>query len=79
MSQYIVYKDNDGSLSVIIPVQEYVTKYGINRIAEKDVPEGRPYKIVSASDLPSDLDFFEAWEIDDALLTDGIGSSSTTF
>ena len=79
MNQYIVYKDNDGSLSVVIPVQEYVTKYGINRIAEKDVPEGRPYKIVSASDLPSDLDFFEAWDIDDALLTDGIGSSSTTF
>ena len=79
MNQYIVYKDNDGSLSVVIPVQEYVTKYGINRIAEKDVPEGRPYKIVSASDLPSDLDFFEAWDIDDALLTDGIGSSSTIF
>jgi hypothetical protein len=79
MNQYIVYKDEAGRLLLILPAQEYVDKYGIDAIAQKDVPEGRPYKIVSASDLPSDLEFFEAWDIDAALLTDGVGSLSRSF
>ena len=29
----------------------------------KDVPEGKPYKIVNDSDIPSDRTFRNAWEM----------------
>jgi hypothetical protein len=31
-------------------------------IANKDVPEGKPYKIVDVSDIPEDRTFRDAWE-----------------
>lgn len=31
-------------------------------IAAKDVPEGKPYKIVDVSDIPEDRTFRNAWE-----------------
>jgi hypothetical protein len=34
----------------------------IQWIANKDVPAGKPYKIVDASDIPSDRTFRNAWE-----------------
>ena len=32
------------------------------RVAKKDVPEGKPYKIVDVSDIPQDRTFRNAWE-----------------
>jgi hypothetical protein len=34
----------------------------IEEIALKDVPEGKPYKIVDVSDIPTDRTFRNAWE-----------------
>jgi hypothetical protein len=34
----------------------------IEEIAAKDVPEGKPYKIVDVADIPSDRTFRDAWE-----------------
>ena len=34
----------------------------IEELAAKDVPAGRPYKIVDASEVPSDRTFRNAWE-----------------
>jgi len=31
-------------------------------VAAKDVPEGKPYKIVDVSDIPADRTFRDAWE-----------------
>lgn len=31
-------------------------------VAAKDVPEGKPFKIVDVSDIPSDRTFRDAWE-----------------
>jgi hypothetical protein len=31
-------------------------------IAAKDVPEGKPYKIVDVADIPTDRTFRDAWE-----------------
>jgi len=31
-------------------------------IAQKDVPEGKPYEIVDAADIPTDRTFRNAWE-----------------
>ena len=79
MTQYIIYKNDDGGVSIVIPAPEALEKYGIQAIAEKDVPEGKPYKIIDASEIPQDRTFRSAWTVDEAELTDGVGGSITSF
>lgn len=58
----IIYPNDDGGVSVIIPANN--TKLTIQQIALKDVPAGKPYKIIEAADIPSDRTFRGAWEAD---------------
>lgn len=74
MTQRIIYSQDDGTVAVIIPTPEAVAILGIEAIALKDVPHGKPYKIVDATDIPSDRSERAAWEVDEALLTDGVGA-----
>jgi hypothetical protein len=78
MSQVIIYVQDNGIPAIIIPTQEYLDKYGIMAIAVKDVPAGRPFKIINESALPQDVPQ-EAWVVDEADLTDGIGGESNEF
>ena len=78
MSQRIIFMD-EGSVSVIIPTEEALQSHTIQEIAEKDVPAGKPYKIVSVDDIPSDRTFRNAWEVDEADLTDGTGGEHDMF
>ena len=75
----IIYSRIDGGVSIITPTIEALTLHGIDAIAKKDVPEGRPYKIVEASEVPSDRTMRDAWTVDDADLTDGVGAAGNTF
>jgi hypothetical protein len=75
----IIYKNNEGGVSVIIPTQEAVEQHGIQAIAIKDVPAGKPFKIVDAADIPSDRSERDAWTVDEADLTDGVGGESSEF
>jgi hypothetical protein len=59
MNQRIIYPTDDGGVAVIIPADCGLT---IDEIAAKDVPEGKPFKIVDVSDIPSDRTFRGAWE-----------------
>ena len=70
MDKRIIYKNTDGSISIIIPADCDLT---VEQIAQKDVPTGLNYKIVDVSEVPSDREFRDAWTIDDAELTDGVG------
>ena len=70
MDKRIIYKNIDGTISIIIPADCGLT---IEQIAKKDVPTGLKYKIVDVLDIPSDREFRNAWTIDDAELTDGVG------
>jgi len=79
MEQRIIYKNDDQGVSVIIPAPEALSLYGIEAIAAKDVPSGKPYKIVSVSEIPADRTFRSAWEVNEADLTDGVGSESDSF
>ena len=56
----IIYPINDG-IAVICPAD---CGLAIEDIARKDVPIGLPYKIISASDIPTDRTFRDAWEAD---------------
>lgn len=74
MSQRIIYQTNEGGVAVVIPTQEALATHTIEEIAAKDVPSGKPYKIVDATEIPSDRTFRNAWEVDEAILTDGVGA-----
>ena len=74
MNQRIIYPNDDGGVSVIVPAAE--CGLTIEQIAAKDVPPivvrgpensivsstSRPFKIVDVSDIPSDRTFRNAWE-----------------
>lgn len=75
----IIYKNLDNSISIITPTQEALSLYSIEQIALKDVPHNLPFKIVEDDVIPTDREFRNAWTIDDAELTDGVGSESNTF
>ena len=69
MNQRIIYPTDDGGVAIIIPADCGLT---IEEIAVKDVPEGKPYKIVDVADIPSDRTFRGAWEAD-FTNPDGVG------
>ena len=71
MDKRIIYPTDEGGVAVIVPADCGLT---IEQIAAKDVPAGKPYKIVDVSDIPSDRRERAAWEVDEALLTDGVGA-----
>ena len=77
MDKRIIYPTDEGGVAVIIPAQEWLAQEGntIEALAAKDVPpivemrdgevvssKPRPFKIVDASDVPSDRTFRDAWE-----------------
>jgi len=62
MNQRIIYPTDDGGVAILIPAPEYLAEHTIEELAAKDVPEGKPYKIVDVSDIPSDRTFRDAWE-----------------
>ena len=60
MNQRIIYPNDNGGVSILIPAAE--CGLTIEEIAAKDVPEGKPYKIVDVADIPTDRTFRDAWE-----------------
>ena len=71
MNQRIIYHTPEGGVAVIIPCECGLT---IEQIAAKDVPTGKPYKIVDAADIPTDREWRNEWTVDEADLTDGVGA-----
>ena len=55
----VIYPTDDGGVAVIIPTAE--CGLTIQQIAAKDVPMGKPYKIVDVSEIPSERLFRNAW------------------
>ena len=60
MNQRIIYPTDDGGVSILIPAPD--CGLTIEEIATKDVPVGKPYKIVDVTDIPEDRTFRNAWE-----------------
>ena len=58
MNQRIIYPTDDG-VAIIVPADCGLT---IEEIAAKDVPAGKPFKIVDVTDIPTDRTFSNAWE-----------------
>jgi len=61
MTQCAIFKDNDGTVSQMIVAD------GVDIHAHaKELANGRPYAIVARADLPTEHEFFNAWELDTA-------------
>ena len=71
MDKRIIYQNDNGGVAVIIPCDCGLT---IEQIAAKDVPTGKPYKIVDVEDIPSDRSQRGAWTVSESDLTDGVGA-----
>jgi hypothetical protein len=80
MNQVIIYNQDNGIPAVVMPTQEALDAHGIYEIAIKDVPAGKKFKIISAEEL-AELENIpqEAWMVDEADLTDGLGGESNEF
>ena len=59
MTQVIIFKNDNGGVSVCIPTGEI----SIEEVLAKDCPAGAI--IVDNSELPTDNEFFNAWELVD--------------
>ena len=79
MNQVIIYKQDNGVVAIVRPTEEALNAHSTQAIAIKDVPAGKPFKIVDAADIPSDRSERDAWTVDEADLTDGIGGESNEF
>ena len=79
MNQRIIFQNDEGGVSVIVPSPNCLKEHTIEEIAAKDVPAGKPYKIVDVADIPTDRTFRNAWEVDANTLTDGVGAESNEF
>ena len=53
----ILFPNDDGGVAIIIPTESVEG-------AMKDIPSGKPYRIVDAADIPADREFRNAWTAD---------------
>lgn len=72
MNQRIIYQTDDGGVAVIVPAAD--CGLTIEQVAAKDVPTGKPYKIVDVSEIPTDRSKRAAWTVSADILTDGVGA-----
>lgn len=75
----IIYNNDEGGVSIVCPTAEALAIYGIEAIAVKDVPAGKPFKIVDESYLPVTREDRAAWTVPLSELTDGVGGESNLF
>ena len=68
----ILYTVSPKTVSILVPSSEWSGT--MEELAQKDVPSGLKYKIVEDEVIPTDHTFREAWEVDEAELTDGVGA-----
>lgn len=60
MNSRIIFPNDEGGVAIIVPAPD--CGLTIEEIAAKDVPAGKPYKIIDVSEVPSDRTFRNAWE-----------------
>jgi hypothetical protein len=70
ITKRIIYPNDEGGVSIIVPSLE--CPLTIEEIALKDVPQGKPFKIVDVSEISPDRTFRNAWEVE-ITNPDGVG------
>jgi hypothetical protein len=57
MNKRIIFPNDNGGIAIIIPTKSVA-------LALKDVPQGKPYAVVDASEIPVDRTYRDAWTYD---------------
>tara|TARA_R100001460_G_scaffold51658_1_gene90410 strand:+ start:247 stop:453 length:207 start_codon:yes stop_codon:yes gene_type:complete len=57
----IIYTNDNGFISIVIPVDEEECGETLEQIRAKTVPNGKTSYIVNKSEVPSDRSFRNAW------------------
>lgn len=56
----VIYPNDDGGVSILTPVPD--CGLTLEQIIAKDIPAGKPHKVVDKSEIPTDRTFRNAWE-----------------
>jgi len=59
-NQVIIYPTDEGGVAVIVPSPN--SRFSIGEIAQKNVPQGKSYQVISREKLPEDREYRDAWE-----------------
>lgn len=78
----IIFIQDNGYMGLITPAPNFLLEinpstnkeWTVDEVAKKDVPTGKKYKIVDDSEIPANKNFRDAWVVDEADLTDGVGA-----
>jgi hypothetical protein len=57
MGKLIIFPNDDGGIDILVPTESVEG-------AMKDIPSGKPYLIVDATDIPATREFRNAWVAD---------------
>ncbi len=60
----IIYAQDDGTVAILSPAPN--CSKTLEEIAEKDVPTGKSYQIIDASDVPPDRTYRDAWTYEES-------------
>jgi hypothetical protein len=58
----IIYPNDNGGICILTPAPE--CGLSLQEIAAKDVPAGKPWRIVNDTDIPATREFRDAWTAD---------------
>jgi len=64
MDQLILHENEKGGVTLCRPTPEALETYTATEIGFKDATTGKPFWVVSESNIPSEFLFFDAWELD---------------
>tara|TARA_Y100001963_G_scaffold86259_1_gene119277 strand:- start:468 stop:677 length:210 start_codon:yes stop_codon:yes gene_type:complete len=53
-----IYEQDDGRISIVIPVDKNLT---LDEIKSKSIPDGKTAYTVTSDDVPTDRSFRDAW------------------
>lgn len=56
MAKRIIYENNKGGVSIVVPVID-----DMDAVIRKCVPEGASYEVIEGASIPSDRNFRNAW------------------
>ena len=57
----VIYPNEEGGVSILVPSQSCPS---IDRLIQ-DVPAGKPYQVVNASEIPSSREYRNAWTFEE--------------
>lgn len=65
MTKVIIFQNDEGGVSIMTPFTG--SGLTVEEIAQKDVPDGKAYRVVDESEIPEDRSTRDSWTLDENL------------